>query len=246
MLDYGGQYSQLIARRRARVRRVQRAAAARRPAGGGRRAQAARDHPLGRPGVGIRRRRAATGPRAARAGRAGDGHLLRHAAARPRARRTRRAGRGRRVRPLGPARLEPGVLLRGMPARADLLDVPPRHRLRAAARVHRAGLLELLAGRRRRGHGARHLRHPVSPRGRPHPLRPGDPHALSRPRSAAASGPGRRRRSSRTRSGGSARRWARANVDLRALRRRRLLGGGAARAPRDRRPARRACSSITA
>ena len=46
---------------------------------------------------------------------------------------------------------EPGVLLAGMPKRTDLLDVPPRHRLRGAGGLHGAGLLHRLAGRGRRG-----------------------------------------------------------------------------------------------
>ncbi len=90
---------------RARLRRVQRAAArTTSPLEEVAAAQTARDHPLGRPGVGLRDGRAAARPGPARAGRPGDGHLLRHAAARARARRARRAGRGRRVRPLRTAR----------------------------------------------------------------------------------------------------------------------------------------------
>ena len=48
---------------------------------------------------------------------------------------TRRAGRGRRVRALGADGREPGVLLARPAARADLLDVAPRHGVRAAARA---------------------------------------------------------------------------------------------------------------
>ena len=66
---------------------------------------------------------------------------------------------------------EHGRLLAGPARRADLLDVAPRHRLRGAARVHRAGLVDRVAGRRVRVRRARDLRHPVPPRGRPHALR---------------------------------------------------------------------------
>ena len=37
---------------------------------------------------------------------------------------------------------EPGRLLAGLPRRADLLDVAPRHGLRAAAGLHRAGVVD--------------------------------------------------------------------------------------------------------
>ena len=210
VLDYGGQYSQLIARRirdcgvfsellphHVPIEEV----AARKPRGiilsGG-------------PGIGVCRRGAPASTRGCWSWRPGDGHLLRHAAARPHAGRAGRAGRGGRVRPLRAAGRRPGVLLGGLPARADLLDVPSRHGLRAAPGVHRAGLLDRLAGRGRRGSRRGDLRHPVPPRGRPHPLRPGDPDPLPDRASAAASRTGRRPRSSRNRSGGSASRWGRA------------------------------------
>ena len=73
---------------RARVRRVQRAAAA--PRRRSRRSPRRKPHgsdPVGRPGLGVRGGRAAAGPRAARARHPRARHLLRHAAARARARR---------------------------------------------------------------------------------------------------------------------------------------------------------------
>ncbi len=92
--------------------------------------------------------------------------------------------------------------------RADLLDVAPRHRVRAAARLHRAGLLQLVAGRGRRGaSSAASTASSSTPRSCTRPTARRSSRAFS-PRSAAASRRGRRRRSSRSRSGGFARRWA--------------------------------------
>ena len=84
--------------------------------------------------------------------------------------------------------------------------------------------------------GAGHLRHPVPPRGRAHPLRRGDPHALPdrglRLRAHLVGGVDRRGTgAAHPRAGGRGQRH------LRALRRGGLLGGRAARAPRRRRPA---------
>ena len=124
----------------------------------------------------------------------------------------------------------------GDAARADVLDVPPRHRVRAAAGVHRAGVLERLAGGGGGGRRAGHLRHPVSSRGRAHALRPGDPDAVPdggvRLRADVVGGVDRRGPDrAHPRAGG------RRAGDLRALGRGGLLGGGAARAPRGRRAA---------
>ena len=64
---------------------------------------------------------------------------------------------------------EPGRLLAGLP-RSQTCWMSHRDTvLRAAARLHRAGRLDRLSGRRAGGHRARHLRHPVPSRGRPHP-----------------------------------------------------------------------------
>ena len=56
MLDYGGQYSQLIARRVRDCGVFSELLPHHVPLEEIARAQAARDHPLGRPGVGVRRR----------------------------------------------------------------------------------------------------------------------------------------------------------------------------------------------
>ena len=107
-----------------------------------------------------------------------------------------------------------------------------------AARLHRAGVLDGLAGRRVRERRARHLRHPVPPRGRPH---------ARTARTIAHSA------SSRDICGCDLT-WSAASIieeqieriraqvgdrqgDLRAVRRRRLVRRRAARAPRGRRPA---------
>ena len=125
----------------------------------------------------------------------------------------------------------------GWPARgAALLDEPPRRGLRAAAGVHRARLQPRLAGGRLRVPRPRPLRHPVPPRGRPHALRDRDPHPLParrrRLRAAVVAAVGDRRAGGedpRPGGGGAG--------DLRPLRRRRLLGRGAARPQGDRRAA---------
>ena len=89
---------------------------------------------------------------------------------------------------------EPGRLLAGTPAEQtcwmshrDTVFAPPPG-------LHRAGVVDGLAGGRVRVARAGDLRDPVSPRGRPHPLRPAGADELPRATSAAASAPGARRR----------------------------------------------------
>ena len=95
------------------------------------------------------------------------------------ARRPRRGRRGRRVRP-HPAhplrRRRPAA--RRAAVRATVLDEPPRLGLRAAGRIRGARRQPGLAGGRLRGHGARPVRDPVPSRGRPHALRPAGPRPL--------------------------------------------------------------------
>ena len=111
---------------------------------------------------------------------------------------------------------------------AELLDEPPRRGLRGARGVHGARLQPELAGRRLRAARPRPLRDPVPPRGRPHALRDRDPHPLParrrRLRAAVVAAVGDRRAGREDPGPGR-----RGPGDLRPLRRRRLLGRGAAR-----------------
>ena len=129
-----------------------------------------------------------------------------------------------------------GRLLAGLPAEQqcwmshrDSVFEPPAG-LRGARRQPR------LAGRRLRGPRARPLRDPVPPRGRPHPLRPADPRPLPardrRLRRDLVAGVGDRRAGR-----ADPRPGRRRGRDLRALGRGRLGDRGGARPPRDRRPA---------
>ena len=209
VLDYGGQYSQLIARRVRDCGVFSELLPHHVPLEEIAAAQTARDHPLGR----ARRRCTRRARRALERGLLELGvpvlgicygmQLLVHEL----------GGRVEQaeVGEFGRSELhvsEPGVLLAGMPReqtcwmshRDTVFEPPPG--------LHRAGVLERLAGRGGGGPRARHLRHPVPPRGRAHALRPGDPDALPDRGVRLRARPGRRRRSSRSRCGASASRSA--------------------------------------
>ena len=181
VLDYGGQYSQLIARRvrecgvfsellphHVGVEEVRR----RRPKGlilsGG-------------PGLGLRRGRAAARSGAARARDPRARHLLRHAGARADPRRQGRGRRGGGVRPLAADGGRAGAAAgrhAGRSRAAGCRTATPSTRRRPG--FTRARELVGVAGRGARGRRARPLRHPVPPRGRPHALRPARPDDVPR------------------------------------------------------------------
>ena len=221
---------------RARVRGVLRAAPARRGARGGHAPRAEGPDPVRGPGVGVRRRRAGHARGAARARDPGARHLLRHAGDGAHARRPRGGRRGRRVRALPAHRRGARAAAGGCPGRAELLDEPSRHRLRGAAGLHRAGLVHRVAGGGHGGPRPRPLRDPVPPRGGAHPLRHADPRDLPARHRRLRHGL-ERRLGGRGAGGPHPRAGGRRPGDLRALRRRRLLGGRAAHLQGGRRPA---------
>ena len=191
--------------------------------------------PLRRPGQRLRRERAAGAVLHLREGAARARHLLRDAAAGAPARRPRVAGREARVRP----HRDPPVGAIGAvrrPAAGDSrLDEPRRPDHADAVRLPLPRLLRQLA-RRGDGQRPRHARPPVPPGGRAHAAGQADhpqlplPHLrLSRRLDAVELRRGEHR--AHPRAGG------RRPRHLRPLRRRRLGGGGDARAPRRRRPA---------
>ena len=134
MLDFGGQYSQLIARRMREcgvfAELLPHDIDIERSASAAPRALVLSGGPASVYADGAPELR----DRAARARDPGARHLLRDAGDGPGA---RRPGRGRREGEFGRTELElrdgGGRLLAGLPGRAAVLDEPPRHRLRAAA-----------------------------------------------------------------------------------------------------------------
>ena len=178
MLDYGGQYSQLIARRVRDCGVFSELLPHHVPLEEIAQAQTARDHPLGRPGSVYAPGRPRSSVGLLELGVPVLGicygmQLLVHEL----------GGRVEQaeVGEFGRSELhvaEPGVLLRDMPReqtcwmshRDTVFEPPPGFTALASSSGSPVAAVEDAE----RGH----LRHPVPPRGRAHPLRPGDPDAL--------------------------------------------------------------------
>ena len=163
---------------RPRARRLLGAAPARHAVRRARAARRARDHPVGRPQLGLRPGRAA-----ARSGHLVGPHpgprdLLRRPADGPRARWRRHPVRPSRVRPGQRQHHRGRPAVRRHRARAAGLDEPRRLDLAPARGLPRHRPDRFDAVRRPGRRVAQPVRHPVPSRGRPHAARPGRPAQL--------------------------------------------------------------------
>ena len=169
------------------------------------------------------------------AGRPDLRHLLRLPGHGPGARRRRRPDRAERVRPHRGHDRDPGHAARRPAGQPAGVDEPRRLGGRGAGRLHRPGQQRRRADRRLRGRRPRLRRRAVAPRGAAHPGRPAGARAASCTTSPAARPdwtPANIVDDSVLAIQAAGRRQAR---DLRAVRRRRLRGGGRAGAASGRR-----------
>ena len=196
VLDFGGQYSQLIARRIRECGVFAELLPHDTPIEEIRGARAPRPGALRWPGLGLRGRRARPPHGAARARHPGARHLLRDAGDGPDARRPGREAPSRASSAAPSSRCATAAARCSracrpssscwMSHRDTVFEPPPGFTALASSPE--------LAGRRLRGARPRPLRDPVPPRGRPHALRHRDPHPLPARRRRLRASSGRRSR----------------------------------------------------